>query len=149
MHFPPDLTNLIPQLELQRQQLINERQQFYKELIKVKHGGVINFPPPPTAEMIPGNATGAHPPAAGPTPPQHGTAPASGPPPHPGAPPPSGPPNYPPQHPYQPNTQVTQVMYISITSICDRNTTSDKRSSDSVNHKQICNIEPIFRKIEF
>ncbi|KAL5257926.1 hypothetical protein ACHWQZ_G012765 [Mnemiopsis leidyi] len=96
-------------LELQRQQLINERQQFYKELIKVKHGGVINFPPPPTAEMIPGNASGAHPPAAGPTPPQHGAAPASGPPPHPGAPPPSGPPNYPPQHPYQPNTQVTQA----------------------------------------
>ena len=104
------ITILFKQLELQRQQLINERQQFYKELIKVKHGGVINFPPPPTAEMIPGNASGAHPPAAGPTPPQHGAAPASGPPPHPGAPPPSGPPNYPPQHPYQPNTQVTQVV---------------------------------------
>ncbi|XP_063674934.1 SWI/SNF complex subunit SMARCC1-like isoform X4 [Bolinopsis microptera] len=91
-------------LELQRQQLINERQQFYKELIKVKHGGVINFPPPPTAEMIPGSATGAHPPATGPTPPQHGPVPTSGPPPHPGAPP-TGPPTYPPQHPYQPNTQ--------------------------------------------
>ena len=33
---------------------MNERQTFYKELIKVKHGGVINFPPPPTAELIPG-----------------------------------------------------------------------------------------------
>ena len=58
--------------------------------------------------MIPGSATGAHPPATGPTPPQHGPVPTSGPPPHPGAPP-TGPPTYPPQHPYQPNTQVLTV----------------------------------------
>lgn len=60
-------------LELQRQQLINERQTFYKELIKVKHGGIINFPPPPTAELIP--ATGAS--QSGPYPATHPYQPVS------------------------------------------------------------------------
>jgi len=39
-------------LELQRQQLIQERQAFYKELVKVNHGGVVNFPSPPAAEPV-------------------------------------------------------------------------------------------------
>lgn len=88
-------------LELQRQQLINERQTFYKELIKVKHGGVINFPPAPTAEMIPGTGPAPHGGTQGTL--QQGSAPNNA--------PTSHPPNYPPQHPYQPNAQVASTLY--------------------------------------
>ena len=50
--FQLELTYFLFQLELQRQQLIQERQAFYKELVKVKHGGVVNFPSPPAAEPV-------------------------------------------------------------------------------------------------